>query len=90
MTFSQDGKLLKTEHAAEKGNDGLVIMPDGTKYVSSVRYGSVSEIRPGQPPPESHRRRRSRAPPQWDMTQKQKQLIIPMNDNNALAFIRLQ
>jgi glyoxylase-like metal-dependent hydrolase (beta-lactamase superfamily II) len=31
-----DGKLLKTENAVQAGNDGLVIMKDGTKYVSSV------------------------------------------------------
>ena len=37
LTFSPEGKLLKTENAAQAGNDGLVIMPDGTKYVSSVR-----------------------------------------------------
>ena len=36
LTFSPDGKLVKTENAAQAGNDGLVIMPDGTKYVSSV------------------------------------------------------
>ena len=28
---------VKTEKAAQAGNDGLVIMTDGTKYVSSVR-----------------------------------------------------
>ncbi len=49
LTFSRDGKLLKTENAAQPGNDGLVIMPDGTKYVSSVQNGGVSRIRPGQP-----------------------------------------
>ena len=47
LTFSPDGKLLKTENAAQAGNDGLVIMPDGTKYVSSVQNGGVSRIRPG-------------------------------------------
>ena len=36
ITFSPDGKVLKTEKAAQAGNDGLVIMNDGTKYVSSV------------------------------------------------------
>ena len=36
LTFGQDGKLLKTENAVQAGNDGLVIMKDGTKYVSSV------------------------------------------------------
>ena len=40
---------VKTENAAQAGNDGLVIMPDGTKYVSSVSNGGVSRIRPGQP-----------------------------------------
>ncbi len=32
------------------GNDGIVIMADGTKYVSSVRRGGLSRIRPGKPP----------------------------------------
>ena len=48
LTFGQDGKLLKTENAAQAGNDGLVIMKDGTKYVSSVVNGGVSRIRPGK------------------------------------------
>ena len=47
LTFSRAGQLVKTEHAAQAGNDGLVIMPDGTKYVSSVLNGGVSRIRPG-------------------------------------------
>ena len=42
LTFSPDGKLLKTENAVQPGNDGLVILRDGTKYVSSVRQGGVS------------------------------------------------
>ena len=49
LTFSPAGQLLKTENAAQAGNDGLVIMPDGTKYVSSVHNGGVSRIRPGRP-----------------------------------------
>src|SRR5215510_922939 len=48
MTFSPAGKLLKTETAAQAGSDGLVIMRDGTKYVSSVVNGGVSRIRPGK------------------------------------------
>ncbi|MDP1932311.1 MAG: gluconolaconase, partial [Gammaproteobacteria bacterium] len=48
ITFNPAGEVVMTEHAAEGGNDGLVIMRDGTKYVSSVRFGSVSRIRPGQ------------------------------------------
>ena len=48
LTFSPEGELVGTEHAALAGNDGLVIMEDGTKYISSVRQGGVSRIRPGQ------------------------------------------
>src|SRR6185369_6740034 len=33
LTFSPDGKLPRTENAVQSGNDGLVIMRDGTKYV---------------------------------------------------------
>jgi SMP-30/Gluconolactonase/LRE-like region len=87
MTFGPDGTLLKTEHAAEGGNDGLIILPDGTKYVSSVRFGSVSEIRPGQPARVIAAGIPSAASMGYDP--KQKQLIIPMNDNNAVAFIKL-
>ena len=39
---------VQTEKAAQSGNDGLVIMKDGTKYVSSVVNGGVSRIRPGR------------------------------------------
>ena len=47
ITFSPDGKVVKTEKAAQ-GNDGLVIMSDGPKYVSSVVQGGVSRIPPNQ------------------------------------------
>jgi len=46
LTFSPAGALVKTEHAAQDGSDGLVIMPDGTKYVSIVLRGGVSRLRP--------------------------------------------
>src|SRR5687768_5464194 len=36
ITYSPAGKVVRTERAAQPGSDGLVIMPDGTKYVSSV------------------------------------------------------
>ena len=87
MTFDQEGALLKTEHAAEGGNDGLVILPDGTKYVSSVRFGSISEIRPGQPAKVIAAGIPNAASMGYDP--KQKQLIVPMNDNNAVGFIKL-
>ena len=87
LTFSPAGKLLKTEHAAQAGNDGLVIMRDGTKYVSSVRYGGVSRIRPGKPADLIAKNIPSAASMCYDAGANQ--LVIPMNANNALAFIKL-
>lgn len=87
LTFDPSGKLIDTEHAAEGGNDGLVILPDGTKYVSSVRFGSVSRIRPGQKAEIIAAGIPSAASMGYDP--KQRQLIIPMNPNNAVAFIKL-
>jgi hypothetical protein len=87
LTFSPAGRLLKTEHAAQAGNDGLVILRDGTKYVSSVRFGGVSRIRPGQPAELIARNIPSAASMCYDAGANQ--LVIPMNANNALAFIKL-
>jgi len=89
MTFeAATGKLLRTEHAVEGGNDGIVILADGTKYVSSVRFGSVSRIRPGQPATMIASGIPSAASMGYDS--KQKQLVIPMNNNNAVAFLKLE
>ncbi|WP_417382451.1 SMP-30/gluconolactonase/LRE family protein [Gimesia sp.] len=89
MTFDPaNGKLIRTEHAAEGGNDGLVILPDGTKYVSSVRFGSVSKISPGKPAEVIASGIPSAASMGYDS--KHKQLIIPMNNNNAVAFLKLK
>lgn len=87
LTFGSDGKLRKTEQAAESGNDGVVVLPDGTKYTSSVRYGSVSRIRPGRPAEVIATGIPSAASMCYDS--KQNQLVIPLNPNNALAFIKL-
>jgi hypothetical protein len=87
LTFSPAGALVKTEHAAQPGSDGLVIMPDGTKYVSSVRNGGVSRIRPGKPAELIARNIPSAASMCYDSGANQ--LVIPMNANNALAFIKL-
>jgi hypothetical protein len=88
MTFSLDGKLLKTEHAVQPGNDGLVIMKDGTKYVSSVRQGGVSRIRPGQPAELIASGIPSAASMCYDSGANQ--LVIPMNPNNGVAIIPLR
>ena len=88
VTFSAAGQPVRTERAAQPGNDGLVIMRDGTKYVSSVVNGGVSRIRPGQPAELIARNIPSAASMCYDAGANQ--LVIPMNPNNGLAFIRLQ
>jgi hypothetical protein len=88
LTFSPDARLLKTEHAAQTGSDGIVIMPDGTKYISSVQNGGVSRIRPGKPAELIAQNIPSAASMCYDAGAKQ--LVIPMNANNALAFIPLK
>lgn len=87
MTFSPEGELLNTEYAAEGGNDGVVVTEDGTKYVSSVRYGSISRIRPGQDAEIIAEGIPSAASICYDSNQNQ--LVIPMNNNNALGFLPL-
>jgi hypothetical protein len=88
LTFSPAGQLVKTENAAQAGNDGLVIMRDGTKYVSSVVNGGVSRIRPGKPAELIARNIPSAASMCYDAGANQ--LVIPMNPNNGLAFVRLE
>ncbi len=88
LTFSPAGRLLATEQAAQPGSDGLVIMPDGTKYVSSVRQGGVSRIRPGRPAELIARNIPSAASMCYDAGANQ--LVIPMNPNNGLAFVRIE
>ena len=87
LTFSPAGQLVRTEHAAQAGNDGLVVMPDGTKYVSSVRFGGISRIRPGRPAELIARNIPSAASMCYDSGANQ--LVIPMNPNNGLAFVQL-
>ena len=87
ITYDQDGEVIRLEHSVEGGNDGIVITTDGTKYVSSVRYGSVSRIRPGQDAEIIASGIPSAASMCYDSTQNQ--LVIPLNGNYALAFVRL-
>lgn len=87
LTFSPTGQLLKTENAAQAGSDGLVIMPDGTKYVSSVTLGGVSRIRPNAQAELIAQNIPNPASMCYDSAANQ--LVIPMNANNALAFIPL-
>lgn len=87
LTFDTSGELINTEHAAESGNDGIVITDDNTKYVSSVRYGSISKIRPGETAEIIAHGIPSAASICYDSVQNQ--IIIPMNNNNALGFLPL-
>lgn len=87
LTFSPEGELVKTEKAVQPGNDGLVIMTDGTKYISSVRFGGVSRIRPGQPAEMIASGIPSAASMCFDSDANQ--LVIPMNPHNAIALIPL-
>jgi hypothetical protein len=88
LTFSPAGKLIKTEQAAQAGSDGLVIMPDGTKYLSSVRQGGISRLRPGKPAELIATGIPSAASMCFDA--KAGQLVIPMNPNNAVAIVKLK
>lgn len=88
LTFSPAGQLAKTEKAAQAGSDGIVIMPDGTKYVSSVTLGGVSRIRPNQAPELIARNIPNAASMCYDAGANQ--LVIPMNPNNGVALVRLE
>ena len=88
ITYSKDGKVVRTEKAVQSGNDGLVVMKDGTKYVSSVVNGGVSRIRPGRPAELIAKNIPNPASMCYDPDANQ--LVIPMNANNALSFIKLR
>lgn len=87
LTFSPAGKLLLTEQSIDAGNDGIAILPDGTKYVSSVRQGTVARIRPGQKAEFIASGIPSAASMTYDP--KRNRLVIPMNDWNAVTFVDL-
>jgi sugar lactone lactonase YvrE len=83
-----DGKILRTFKTGQPGNDGIVVMKDGTIYVSSVQQGGISRIRPGQPPQLIATGIPNAASMCYDSAANQ--LVIPMNQNNAIAIVKLQ
>jgi len=87
ITYNPAGEVVLMEHSVEGGNDGVVVTADGTKYTSSVRYGSVSRIRPGAEAEIIASGIPSAASMCYDSVQHQ--LVIPLNSNFALAFIKL-
>jgi hypothetical protein len=88
FTWSPEGVLLNTEHAAQPGNDGLVIMPDGTKFISSVQNGGISMIKPGEAATLIAERIPSAASMCYDAGANQ--LVVPMNPNNGMSFVSLE
>ena len=84
----QDRVIVEDMNTGETvTKSGIVIMDDGTKYVCSVRHGSVSRIRPGQEAEIIAKGIPSAASMCYDSIQHQ--LVIPMNPNNGLAFLKL-
>ena len=86
-TFDPSGNVVKTERAVEGGGDGIVVLKDGTKYVSSVTYGSVSRIDKDGNAQIIAQGIPNAASMCYDSIQNQ--LVIPMNPHYALAFIKL-
>lgn len=88
LTFSPAGELLNTQYAAQPGSDGIAIMPDGTKYVSSVTNGGISRISEG----ETAELIAENIPLASSMCHDSNtnQLVVPLNRNNGLAFIALE
>ncbi len=87
LTFSPAGELIRTEQTVDSGNDGLAILDNGTKHVTSVRQGTVSRIRPCQ----SAEVVASDIPSAASMVHdpKRNRLVIPMNNWNAIMFVDL-
>jgi len=88
ITFAPDGKLVRTQQAAQAGSDGIVIMPDGVKFISSVTFGGISMIPPDGPARLIAQNIPSAASMCYDAGANQ--LVIPLNANNGLAFISLK
>lgn len=87
LTFDRDGRLLRTESSLDSVNDGLVILEDGTKYVSSVGEGTIARIRPGRQPELVASGIPSAASMCYDP--RRNRLVVPMNSWFALAFVEL-
>ena len=97
LTFSPDGELLLTEDAAAlgtasgvvvPGNVGLAIAADGTKFVSSMRTGVITRLRPGQPAELVASGVQGASAICHDPDGRQ--LFVPMGTGNALAVIPLR
>jgi WD40 repeat protein len=86
-TYDREGNLLGTSNAAEGRNDGLVIMPDGTMYITSVGFGSIHRLAPDGSSEVLAVGIPSAASMCFD--EGGNQLVVPMNNNDALAYYPL-
>ncbi|MBM3508253.1 MAG: hypothetical protein FJX64_11265 [Alphaproteobacteria bacterium] len=88
LTYTPDGTLAKTEKSTDAGNDGLVILADGTKLISSVQRGTVARIRPNQAAEAIADCIPTAASMAYDS--KRNQLVIPQNAQNAVTIVQLR
>lgn len=87
LTYTPGGKLVKTEKAVQAGGDGIEIMADGTKYISSVTRGGISRIRPGEPAELVAQNIPGAASICYDSSANR--LVIPMTSQSTLGFLPL-
>ena len=87
LTFDPSGDLIRTEQSNDAVNDGIVILDDGTKYVSSVGVGTITRIRPGGQPEVVATGIPSAASICYDS--RRNRIIVPMNSWFSLAFVEL-
>lgn len=88
LTYSPAGELVKTETSTDAGNDGIAILADGTKLISSVQRGTIARIRPGQPAESIATGIPNAASMAYDS--KRNQLVIPQNQQNAVTILQLR
>lgn len=88
LTFSPEGELLETGTSLDSINDGVVILPDGTMYISSVGEGTIAVIRPDQPAELVASGLPSAASICYDTSRNR--VVVPMNRGNAIAFVDLE
>lgn len=87
LTFAPTGELLTTENSLDSVNDGLVILSDDTKYVSSVGEGTLARITAGREPELIASGIPSAASICHDT--ERDRIVIPMNTGNAIAIVEL-
>lgn len=87
LTFSPGGDLLKTENSVQAGGDGIEIIANSTKYISSVTQGGISRIRTGETADLIAENIPSAASICYDAGANQ--LVVPMTSQSTLGFISL-